>query len=98
MAPIPGSGAANGCEDVALLAFLNRVSCLEPVVHFSDLIQGLVNIQTCGCRQRCLPFLGTVLTLLPAEWALYPGSSVVPFSEQLDPRRLWLQLQYIIPI
>lgn len=46
VALIPGSGAMTGCTGVALPALhLNIVSCLEPVVPFPDLIQGLVDTE-----------------------------------------------------
>jgi hypothetical protein len=46
LAPIPSSGAASGCTGVTLPEpLLNIVSCLEPVVHLPDLIQGLVDTQ-----------------------------------------------------
>jgi hypothetical protein len=50
-----------------------------------------------GCSKQCLSTLGTVQSLLPPEWGLCPGHSVVPFSEWLHPSQLWLQLQQLVP-
>jgi hypothetical protein len=46
LAQSPGSGATTGSTVVALLEpLLNIVSYLEPVVHFPNFIQGLVDTQ-----------------------------------------------------
>jgi hypothetical protein len=45
-APIPGSGAANGCTWVTLPApLLDIISCLWPEVPLPDLTQGLGDSQ-----------------------------------------------------
>jgi hypothetical protein len=53
---------------------------------------------TWDCSFTSLSILGSDCSLLPPEWALCPGHTVVPFPNWLDPGRLWLQPQLFVPV
>jgi hypothetical protein len=78
LAPIHGLRATTGYTGVALLApLLNIVSCQEPAVLLSDLIQGLTDTQVTSddspCSSICMSF-----TLLQGRtiWAILDHLSV----------------------
>lgn len=59
---------------------------------------GRSSFYTWDRRRRCLSILVTFQSLLPTEWSLYTGRSVVPFSERLNPSQLQLQPQYLVHV
>jgi hypothetical protein len=78
LAPIPGSSAAINCTGVALTApLLNIVSCLEPMVPLSELIQGLVDTQVTS-RRPPRNSISTSFTLLGGRtiWSIFYQPSV----------------------
>jgi hypothetical protein len=61
--------------------------------HIVSVFAGPSSFSTWGCGGQCLSILGAVQSLIPPEWALCPGHSVVTFLGRLDPSQLWLQPQ-----